>query len=237
MQPQAANVQLTTQAKAPQAQKGGAGKSEKKENDGPRVKKPTTSFVYFLKDKTPEVKAKQPTISCSEVAKILGQEWGQLNEDQKKRWIDLAAIDKQRYLNDKKQAETQGVTSADGSTSPQKKKKKKSTDGQQGTWSSYLVFCNARRAAIRAEHPDIKPQDISKIAGAEWSALTDEQRAVWKAKADEHNLQVKLGIQQNQQQQQQLISSQQLNVGQKRVTGMPHSDAQFQGFPPYGAPI
>lgn len=127
--------------------------------------------MYFIKDKTPEFKAITPGINTPEIAKKCSALWTSYSEEQKKRWNDLAEMDKQRYQSEKKAVDAQAAAAQ---VSEGKKKKKKSGESQKGKLSSYLLFFNARREAIKLDRPDIKVTDVSKIAGAEWSALTEE---------------------------------------------------------------
>ena len=43
--------------------------------------------------------------------------------------------------------------------------------------SAYLFFCGEKRQEVQKKHPDKKMGDISKVLGAMWQDLSDEDRA------------------------------------------------------------
>lgn len=56
------------------------------------------------------------------------------------------------------------------------KKAPKDKNAPKKNQSSYFHFANKNRARIREAHPDKKITEISKVIGAEWKALTAEQK-------------------------------------------------------------
>jgi hypothetical protein len=50
--------------------------------------------------------------------------------------------------------------------------------------SAYMLYNNHRRPILRAEHPELILPDISRLIGDEWKKLSDNQRNVWKEKAN-----------------------------------------------------
>lgn len=63
-----------------------AKKFAKKPKDKNAPKRPSTAFFIFANEVRDEVRAENPEASIGEIGKILGQEWGQLSEDQKARY-------------------------------------------------------------------------------------------------------------------------------------------------------
>ncbi|EOD34283.1 hypothetical protein EMIHUDRAFT_59608, partial [Emiliania huxleyi CCMP1516] len=49
--------------------------------------------------------------------------------------------------------------------------------------SSFMLWQNANRAAIKEEHPDAKMTEIGSIAGAKWREMDAKAKAPWDAKA------------------------------------------------------
>jgi len=80
------------------------GKGRKKANTGPKRAK--SAYLYFSMAMRPEVKSANPDEKFGAIAKILGEKWKELSEEDKKPYQALAAKDKERYENDKKKAES-----------------------------------------------------------------------------------------------------------------------------------
>jgi hypothetical protein len=63
-----------------------AKKFAKKPKDKNAPKRPSTSFFIFANQVRSEVRADNPEASIGEIGKILGQQWGNLSEDQKAKY-------------------------------------------------------------------------------------------------------------------------------------------------------
>jgi len=79
-------------------------KREPKDPDAP--KRYMSNFMFFSKDKRDAIAAKNPNKSPTEIAQVLGEEWGKLNKGKggkkgTKTYDDLAAKDKLRYEKEK----------------------------------------------------------------------------------------------------------------------------------------
>ena len=49
----------------------------------------------------------------------------------------------------------------------------------------YILFAAEERDTITREFPDVPFAEIAKKIGERWQSLSDDQKAVWQAKADE----------------------------------------------------
>ena len=49
--------------------------------------------------------------------------------------------------------------------------------------TTWILFLNAARPKLREEHPEAKMTDITKLASAQWKAMSPSDRAPWDAKA------------------------------------------------------
>lgn len=70
-------------------------------------------------------------------------------------------------------------------TKKKRKLKEKDPNAPKRPVSSYLYFCNDRRAHIKKEQPSIDPKEIVSLLGKEWQALDDEAKKQWERKASE----------------------------------------------------
>ena len=78
------------------------------------------------------------------------------------------------------------ISEADLTTAPKKVRKMKDP-AKKGRMNGYILFLNTRREEIKKTDADLKQTEISKMAGEEWRAMSDEDKETWKARATEHN--------------------------------------------------
>ena len=76
---------------------GPRGKGARKKKDPNAPKRALSAFFHFCQDERPKVKAELGEATVAEVAKELGRKWQDCNEEQKGKYEQMAARDKQRY--------------------------------------------------------------------------------------------------------------------------------------------
>lgn len=71
----------------------------KKTKDPNAPKRPITSFIYYNKHKIDEFKKKNPgkKIDVTSIGKQSGQEWKNLKDEEKDKYLKMAVKDKKRY--------------------------------------------------------------------------------------------------------------------------------------------
>lgn len=74
-------------------------KSKKTKKDPNAPKKPVTGYMYFNKYKIDEYKKKHPgqKINITSISKQSGEEWKNLKENEKDKYLKMAIKDKKRY--------------------------------------------------------------------------------------------------------------------------------------------
>ena len=84
--------------KAEKAPRAAAAKSSKKgaEKDPNKPKRPLSAYMFFSQDWRERIKAENPEAGFGEVGKLLGAKWKELDEDEKKPYVEQAAKDKER---------------------------------------------------------------------------------------------------------------------------------------------
>jgi len=60
-------------------------------------KKPHSAFLFFSSDRSPSLRAEQPSLTALDLSRLLGEEWERLTEEAKKPFIELATKDRNRY--------------------------------------------------------------------------------------------------------------------------------------------
>ena len=73
--------------------------SKKKQKTGP--KRATTAYFYYAGEMRERVKAENPDLKITEMAKVIGAKWKALSDDEKQKYNDMAEKDKERYAAEK----------------------------------------------------------------------------------------------------------------------------------------
>lgn len=50
--------------------------------------------------------------------------------------------------------------------------------------SAYILFCSSKRGEIKENNPDLDPRDITRLLGAEWKKLSDEEKKPFEEEHD-----------------------------------------------------
>ncbi|KAH0833983.1 high mobility group box domain-containing protein [Lanmaoa asiatica] len=73
--------------------------SKSKSKGGP--KRALSAYMFFSQDWRERIKTENPDAGFGEVGKLLGAKWKELDEDEKKPYLDMAAKDKARAEEEK----------------------------------------------------------------------------------------------------------------------------------------
>ncbi|XP_034947760.1 high mobility group protein 20A-like [Chelonus insularis] len=113
---------------------GSSGGKPKKRKKAPRdataPKQPLTGYFRFLNDRREKVRTDNPTMSFTEITKLLAAEWSSLPTEQKQQYLNAAEQDKERYnreFSDYKQTEAYRLFS-EKQMEKQNEKKEKNTN-------------------------------------------------------------------------------------------------------------
>lgn len=60
-------------------------------------KQPLSGYVHFLNDRRETVRKEAPDISFADISKKLANEWSQLGQEDKQKYVERAELDKERY--------------------------------------------------------------------------------------------------------------------------------------------
>ncbi|KAH9177157.1 high mobility group box domain-containing protein [Lactarius sanguifluus] len=88
------------------------GSSRKKDPKAP--KRALSAYMFFSQDWRERIKAENPDASFGEVGKLLGAKWKELDEEEKKPYIEQAARDKTRAEQEKSEYDNKNAGSGDG---------------------------------------------------------------------------------------------------------------------------
>ena len=129
-------------------------------------------------------------------AKFLSVEFKALDDDERAKWDDLAAKDKERYLREMETYVPPSDDDSDSDDGGRKKKKKKIKDpnAPKRNQSAFFLYSNATRAQVREAQPDLAFGQVAKAISVNFKALPEDERAYWdqKAAADKERYQREL---------------------------------------------
>ncbi|TDL26968.1 hypothetical protein BD410DRAFT_783080 [Rickenella mellea] len=102
-----------TTKKTKKAEKSSSSRGTKKEKKDPNApKRALSAYMFFSQDWRERIKAENPDAGFGEVGKLLGAKWKELDDSEKKPYVDLATKDKARAEQEK--ADYDGKTAGSG---------------------------------------------------------------------------------------------------------------------------
>ena len=89
-----------------------------------KPKKASNPYILFLKENQARVKEQHNCGAASETAKILGEQWKAMSDEQKKPYLEMQAAEQKRFQDQSQEMKEKGYfTLPDGSKSSDHKKK------------------------------------------------------------------------------------------------------------------
>ena len=159
------------------------------------IKKPLSAYLHFCASKRPEV-AKEG-MALGEVSKELARLWAETAEgdgDERKKYQDMAAADKERYEKELAELGSSRATAKAKPTSRRKtttKRTSKTTKAKAKTKtprapSAYMMFCSDNRQNVSKED-GTKPNfgETTKLLAAMWKEIDDNTRSEYQQRAAE----------------------------------------------------
>jgi len=77
-------------------------KQKKKKKDPNAPKRPTSAYFFYAGDVRPGIREENPDMKITEVMSMIGAQWRELDEDEKKPYHEQAAKDRKRYEKEMK---------------------------------------------------------------------------------------------------------------------------------------
>ncbi|KAI0789175.1 high mobility group box domain-containing protein [Abortiporus biennis] len=89
-----------------------ASKGSKSKKDPKAPKRALSAYMFFSQDWRERIKAENPDAGFGEIGKLLGAKWKELDDSEKKPYIEQAARDKARAESEKSAYDAKAVDSA-----------------------------------------------------------------------------------------------------------------------------
>ena len=153
-------------------------KKTKKMKNPNAPKRALSAWIIYTNEQRPKFKANNPEKSTTELTTLMSQEWRNMTDSDKKKYEDLAKVDKERYMKEKEEFESNSDNDSSESENEKPKKKVKDPDAPKKNVNSYMHFSSV----IRAKHPDVK--HTAAALKVMWADLDDKSEYEEMAKAD-----------------------------------------------------
>ena len=137
-----------------------------------------SAWIIFTTEQRPKFKSENPEKSTTELTTLMSQEWRNMTDEDKKKYVDLAIVDKERYMKEKEEYESNNESSDSENEKPKKAKKGKDPEAPKKNQNSWMHFCKV----TRAKHPDVK-HTVAALK-VMWADLDDKSEYEGMAKAD-----------------------------------------------------
>ena len=153
-------------------------KKNKKMKDPNAPKRALSAWIIYTNEQRPKFKANNPEKSTTELTTLMSQEWRNMTDSDKKKYEDLAVVDKERYMKEKEEFESNSDNDSSESENEKPKKKEKDPEAPKKNVNSYMHFSRV----IRAKHPDVK--HTAAALKVMWADLDDKSEYQKMAKLD-----------------------------------------------------
>ena len=159
-----------------------AKKAAEDDPDAPKKpRQPKSAYILFSGSETvrADIKTDNPDIEAKGMMKALGDKWNSMSDEEKQPFVDEAAPDKARYMEEMK-----AYKEAMGTHKRKKSKSKKPDNGKpKQPQSAFLLFSGEKRAAIKDANPEAGLGDVAKLIGKAWGEVSEEDKAPYNEQA------------------------------------------------------
>jgi hypothetical protein len=158
-------------------------KKAKKKKDPDAPKKNKSSYIFYCSDVRAVITKENPGLKSKEIVSEMGRQWRETSDKDKQKYIDLASIDKERYIDDMKTYEPPVDGESDNEAKRKTKtktktktKKKKDPNAPKKNKNSYIFYCVESRSQTKTDNPDMTPKEIITEMGTNWRELSVNEK-------------------------------------------------------------
>lgn len=146
-------------------------------------KKPTgrkSAYICFTQSFREDYQKQNPETKpvFTEISKLASEKWKTLSDSEKKQFIDLAAIDKQRFAEEMKNYEPPEKEIVKMKKTKRAKKEAKDPNKPKKPMTAFFFFSNEFRQSVKQSNPEFKVGDIAKALGEMWSKCEDKSKYI-----------------------------------------------------------
>uniref|UniRef100_A0A7S2F6D7 FACT complex subunit SSRP1 n=1 Tax=Octactis speculum TaxID=3111310 RepID=A0A7S2F6D7_9STRA len=152
-------------------------KAGKKKKDPLAPKGKRSAYMLYSNSVRADIKAANPSVPPTEIMKLVAASWNSLDDEGKVKWKEEEGVDKLRHEQEMMAYEPSAEFLATSTEAPKSKKKKKDPNAPKKPTTTYFAYIAEKRAQVKIENPDASVTDVSKLLGAQWKALSAEDKA------------------------------------------------------------
>jgi len=149
-----------------------------------------SSYACFAQVIREEHRKKHPNevINFTEFSKKCGDKWKEMTAEERRRFEQMADLDKERHKREMASFTAAGGDVADGKQQRGRKRKsakaKKDPGKPKRAWSAFFFYCDEFRPKVREENPGWKVGDVAKELGRRWETCPDKSKYEEQARRD-----------------------------------------------------
>jgi len=147
-----------------------------------------TAFFFFANQNRTKLMKEQPNLKVTEIAKLNGEHWAKLTEEEKVPFSKLNEADIARHEKETKQLNELGYfINSDGVKSTLLSKKGKVLNFAEGTVmpkkvaTGYMCFLKAYHAENKDKTAHVVASETAKVISQQWNSLTPDQKEKYEA--------------------------------------------------------
>lgn len=150
---------------------------EKKLKDPNAPKRPLSAFILFSMDQRNSIKLNNPEAKNKDVSSLLGVAWKTLSDKKKEKYVKQAQRLKEEYEEAKKNyARPEDEELAKLPINWRRGSKLKDPNAPKQPKNAFQFYCKAQRDSVKAENPDVKGPEITKLLGQAWKSLSEKAK-------------------------------------------------------------
>lgn len=155
-------------------------------NDKPKGR--MTAYAFFVQTCRSEHKKLHPdeNVQFQEFSRQCSERWKTMSDTEKKKFHDLAEIDKGRYNREMKDyiPSPNEVVGRRGRRRRMNKPPKDPNKPKRAL-SAFFYYANEERSKVRAANPDFTVGEVAKELGRQWNELHETQKVKFEKQAEE----------------------------------------------------
>lgn len=141
-----------------------------------------SAYCFYMQKRRPQLTAQYPDWEFSQFGKTIGSEWSSMTDAKKKPYLKLAEADSKRYESEMKnyvppaKPMSKKAKQAAKDDGGKKKRRKKDPNAPKRALTAYVLYLQARRPQLLAQHPDWPFTRFGKTIGEEWRNMSDAKK-------------------------------------------------------------
>lgn len=160
----------------------------RKKKDPNAPKRGKSSYIFFCVDKREEIKKTNPDMSATDIIKELGRVWSEeTSKADKAKYKLQSKADQERYnaeiVNYRPSEKKETVKHTLPKKTKTAVKKKTENVNKPRKKSGYILYCQEQRVIVKERNPDFTNQNVTKKLGANWKALSVEEKTEYNERA------------------------------------------------------